>query len=189
MLLMRLIALVLSVFVVASGSARADQRPIKLRAVAGRVKRGTEKQTCFPMTFPRNQQVDVDHVQIFVHGGSHHIHLYRPTSGPVEYPNPDNTYSPAGPHNRKPRECAFAVDFSHWELVAATQTSNLNWQLHPGVGIRFDPREPLLIQTHFVNTGTGGASLAVNGKARAKMVLYPMEESTVTAHGGALFAQ
>jgi hypothetical protein len=186
---MRLIALLLSILVLGSGNARADQRPIKFRAVAGRVKKGTEKQTCFPETFPRNEQVDVDHVQIFVHGGSHHIHLYRPTTGPVEYPNPDNTYSPAGPHNRKPRECAFAVDFSHWELVAATQTSNLNWQLHPGVGIRFDPHQPLLIQTHFVNTGTGSSSLAVNGKARAKMVLYPMEESTVTAHGGALFAQ
>ncbi len=169
--------------------ARAGSRPIRLLAVAGRVNKGSEKQTCFPVDFPRNQTVDVDHVQIFVHGGSHHVHLYRPTSGPVQYPNPDGTYSPAGPGNRRPRDCPFAVDFAHWELVAATQTANLNWQLHPGVGIRFDPREPLLVQTHFVNTGFGNAGLAVAGKARAKMLLYPMDESTVTAHGGALFAQ
>ena len=147
--------------------APAELRPIKLTARAGRVKKGTEKQTCFPVDFPRKGEVDVGHVRIFVHGGSHHVHLYRPTVGPVEYPNADNTYSPAGPHNRRPRECAFAIDFSHWELVAATQTADLNWQLHPGVGIHFLPHEPLLIQTHFVNTGVGSAALAVKGKARA----------------------
>src|SRR3989454_9834788 len=133
-------------FVVAT-SAAAKPRPIKLTENAGRVKKGTEKQTCFPVDFPRNRDVDVDHVQIFVHGGSHHVHLYRPTAGPVEYPNADNTYSPAGSHNRKPRDCAFAIDFSHWELVAATQTSSLNWQLHPGVGIHFLPHHPLLLHT------------------------------------------
>src|SRR2546426_1184886 len=141
----------------------AKLRPIKLAAQAGRVKKGTEKQTCFPIDLPRDHEVDVDHVQIFVHGGSHHVHLYRPTAGPVEYPNPDKTYSPAGPHNRRPRDCAFAIDFSHWELVAATQSANLNWQLHPGVGIHFLPQQPLLIQTHFVNTGFGSAELAVEG--------------------------
>ena len=174
---------------VIAAPAPARMRPIKLRADAGRVKKGTEKQTCFPLDFPRKREVDVDHVQIFVHGGSHHVHLYRPTSGPVEYPNADNTYSPAGPHNRKPRSCAFAIDFSHWELVAATQNADLNWQLHPGVGIHFLPDQPLLIQTHFVNTGFGSAGLETKGKARAKMVLYPMEPATVSAHVGALFAQ
>jgi len=181
---------VLGVLIAGVVSVHADGlRPIRFNARAGHVKKGTEKQTCFPVTFPRNEDVDVDKVQIFVHGGSHHVHLYRPTAGPVEYPDPNNNYSPAGPHNRKPRECAFAIDFSHWELVAATQTSNLNWALHPGVGIHFLRHEPLLIQTHFVNTGSGGASLSVKGNARAKMLLYPMQQSTVKAHGGALFAQ
>ena len=169
--------------------APAKLRPIKLTANAGRVKKGTEKQTCFPIEFPSKTEVDVDHVQIFVHGGSHHVHLYRPTSGPVMYPNPDKTYSPAGPHNRKPRECAFAIDFSHWELVAATQNADLNWQLHPGVGIHFLPHQPLLIQTHFVNTGFGTAGLSVKGKAHAKMVLFPMAPASVVAYGGALFGQ
>jgi len=174
---------------VLAAPAPAKLRPIKLTAHAGRMKKGTEKQTCFPINFPRNREVDVGHVQMFVHGGSHHVHLYRPTAGPVEYPNPDKTYSPAGRHNRRPRDCAFAIDFSHWELVAATQTTGLNWQLHPGVGIHFLPHQPLLIQTHFVNTGFGSAALAVKGRARAKMLLYPMNPATVTAHGGALFGQ
>ena len=170
--------------------AAHQQRPIKLNVHAGKVKKGTEKQTCFPIRFPRNVATDVDQVQIVVQGGSHHVHLYRPVSGmPVMYPNPDKSYDPAGPHNRKPRECAFAIDFTHWELVAASQTESLNWPLHPGVGIHFEPHQPLMIQTHFVNTGFGNAGLEVKGKARAKMLLYPMAESTVRAYGGALFGQ
>jgi len=185
-----LVLLAVALFFVTLNMARAKpgMRPIKLNVSAGKVAPGSEKQTCFPIEFPRNKEMDVNHVQIYVHGGSHHIHLYRPTAGDVEYPNPDKTYSPATGHD-KPRDCPFAVDFSHWELVAAAQTANLNWQLHPGVGIHFLPHQPLMIQTHFVNTGTNGAALAVKGKARAKMVLTPMDPSTITAHGGALFGQ
>ena len=164
-------------------------RPVKLNVVSGKVAKGSEKQTCFPIVFPRDQAMDVDQVQIRVRGGSHHVHLYRPVSGTVMYPNPDNTYSPAGPGNRRPRECAFAIDFSHWQLVAASQTSSLNWALHPGVGIHFEPRQALMIQTHFVNTGFGGVNLKVKGRARAKMLLYPMAAGTLSMNAGALFGQ
>jgi hypothetical protein len=179
---------VLLLAIAAATPSLATPRPIKLTAHIGRVKKGTEKQTCFPIEFPRDQAVDVDRVEIYVKGGSHHVHLYRPTLGPVEYPNPDGTYSPPNRHNH-PRECAFAIDFSHWELVAATQNANLDWRLHPGVGIHFLPHQPLLIQTHFVNTGFGHTSLRVKGNASAKMVLHPMDSTTVTAYGGTLFAQ
>src|SRR5262249_55938274 len=145
-----------------------DLRPIRFLVSAGKVKKGTEKQTCFPIVFPRGQSIDVNHVQMFVHGGSHHVHLYRPASADVEYPNADKTYSPAGPKNRKPRDCAFAIDFTHWELVTAAQRSSLDWKLHPGVAINFTPRQQLLIQTHFVNTGSAGESLETKGNAHAK---------------------
>ena len=163
-------ALPLALGVLTTAAGRPNLRPIRLAAHAGHVKVGTEKQTCFPVTFPRYHAVDVDRVEMHVRGGSHHVHLYRPVSGPVEYPT---------------RDCPFAIDFSRWELVTATQSSALNWRLHPGVGIAFSPRQPLLIQTHFVNTG----ALKVKGQARAKIVLHPMDPATVTAHGGALFAQ
>ena len=45
-------------------SAQADLRPIRFLARAGRVKMGTEKQTCFPITFPRNHEVDVGRFQL-----------------------------------------------------------------------------------------------------------------------------
>src|SRR5262245_54666475 len=53
-----------------ASAVHAKGRPIKLNVHAGHVKKGTEKQTCFPVIFPRRQAVDVDHVQIYVHGGS-----------------------------------------------------------------------------------------------------------------------
>ena len=151
-------------------SAHGELRPIQLLARVGHVKKGTEKQTCFPVTFPSNHEVDVGRMVMRVHGGSHHVHLYRPVSGPVVYPTPD---------------CPFAVDFSKWELVTATQNASLNWKLHPGVAIAFGPHQPLLIQTHFVNTGL----LETNGRAHAKIVLHPMDPAKVTAHAGALFGQ
>jgi hypothetical protein len=144
-------------------------RPITLYARAGRVKKGEEKQRCHRLTFPRREEAQIGRVQMIVKGGSHHVHLYRPYNG-VEYPS---------------RDCPFAVDFSHWQLVAATQNPLLDWQLPPGVAINLGPRQPLMIQTHFVNAGT----LETRGAAKAKIVLHPMDPATVTAHAGALFAQ
>jgi hypothetical protein len=165
-----LLAAPLALALLTSARSSPDLRPIRLPAYAGHVKVGQEKQSCFPVTFPRDQTTDVGRVEMYVHGGSHHVHLYRPTSAQVYYPL---------------KNCPFAIDFSLWELVTATQTSSLNWQLHPGVGINFSARQPLLIQTHFVNTG----ALSTRGSAHAKIILHPMDPATVTAHGGALFGQ
>jgi len=152
------------------GGAVADDRPMVLTARPGRVARGKEKQQCFPRRMKRAEGMDVDRVEILVKGGSHHVHLYRPYAGPADYP---------------PHDCPFAVDFEKWQLVAATQNEKLDWRLPPGVAINFDPHQPLLVQTHFVNTG----ALEVRGRARAKLVLHPAEPGSVRAYGGALFAQ
>jgi len=149
---------------------RFDATPIVLSADAGHVKVGTEKQTCHRLRFPRNEPTAVDRIEIRVHGGSHHVHLYRPYNGPLEWPT---------------RNCPFAIDFDKWQLVAATQNAALDWHLHPGVGILFEPHQPLMIQTHFVNTGL----LSVKGRAAAKMRLHPAAPETIHAYGGAFFGQ
>jgi hypothetical protein len=150
--------------------AGPNLRPVTLSASSGRVKAGDEEQLCHRRRFPRGQETQVNRVVIKVKGGSHHVHLYRPYNGDLEWPTKD---------------CAFAVDFSKWQLVAATQNPVLDWQLPPGVAINFGPRQPLLIQTHFVNA----QALDVAGRAKAKMKLYPIDPSTVTANAGALFGQ
>jgi hypothetical protein len=167
--------LALLVLVVLPGSAVAgpDLRPIVLRAHSGRVKPGDEEQLCHRRKFPRRQETEIGRVQMIVHGGSHHVHLYRPYNGEVAFPT---------------RDCPFAVDFSKWELVTATQNSFLDWQLPPGIAINFGPRQPLMIQTHFVNAD----ALRTTGHARAKIVLQPIDPASVPGgvkHAGAIFAQ
>jgi len=164
------LALLLAAVGAAIVSARPDLRPVVLIARSGHVRRGDEKQLCHPLRFPRRQETEVGRVQMFVHGGSHHVHLYRPYNGEVEYPT---------------RNCPFAVDFAKWQLVTATQNTALDWRLPPGVAIDFAARQPLLIQTHFVNA----SSLRTSGSAHAKIVLHPVDPASVHAHGGALFAQ
>jgi len=164
------LALLVAIGFLATAGARPDLRPIVLSARSGRVKSGDEKQLCYPRTFPRGQDTDIGRVQMKVRGGSHHVHLYRPHDSDVVYP---------------PHDCPFAVDFSKWELVTATQNPLLDWKLPPGVAINFSPRQQLMIQTHFVNTGT----LKTNGNARAKIILHPIDPATVTARAGALFGQ
>jgi copper type II ascorbate-dependent monooxygenase-like protein len=154
----------------ATTHAGPDLRPITLIARSGHVKPGEEKQTCHRLRFPRRQDTEVNRVEVQVKGGSHHVHLYRPYSGTVEYPTKD---------------CPFAVDFSKWELVVASQNPLLEWQLPPGVTINLAARQPLMIQTHFVNA----QALDVRGAAKARIKLFPVDPATVTAHGGALFAQ
>jgi hypothetical protein len=155
---------------IALTQAGPDLRPITLFATSGHVKPGDEEQLCHRRRLPRGQETEVNRISFKVKGGSHHVHLYRPYNGDVVYP---------------PVSCPFAVDFSKWELVAASQTSLLDWRLPPGVAINFSARQPLLIQTHFVNA----QALNVKGAARAKLKLFPMDPSTVRAHGGALFGQ
>jgi hypothetical protein len=168
--LVLLLALALGLAAAAAIHAKPDLRPIILSARGGKVKFGVEKQQCHPRTFPRNQDAEINRVEMHVKGGSHHVHLYRPYGGEVVYP---------------PKECPFAVDFSKWQLVAATQNPTLDWQLPPGVAINLGAHQPLMIQTHFVNAQT----LSVKGRAKAKIKLHPMDPSHVTAHGGALFGQ
>jgi hypothetical protein len=153
-----------------SVAAAPDLRPIVLNASSGRIKLGEEKQLCHRLRIPRRQETEVNRIEMLVKGGSHHVHLYRPYGGPPDWPTHD---------------CPYAVDFNKWQLVSATQNKALDWKLHPGVGILFAPREPVLIQTHFVNVG----ALTTQGTARAKITLHPADPTTIKMHGGALFAQ
>ena len=153
-----------------SVAAPPDLRPIVLNARAGRLEAGEEKQLCHRLRIPRRAVTEVSRIEMLVRGSSHHVHLYRPYGGPPDWP----THS-----------CPYAVDFTTWQLVSATQSKALDWKLHPGVGIPFAPREPVMIQTHFVNAG----ALTTKGTARTKITLHPADPATITMHGGALFAQ
>ena len=103
--------------------------------------------------------------------GGHHVILYRHTGSD----------DPVWP----PHECDTAVSFKGWQAVAQIQRPPaFDWQLPPGVAINFGPREPLLMQTHFVRSGVAKRKKA----SLTKTMLYPVDPATVTAHAGTLFA-
>src|SRR5438093_140664 len=104
------------------------------------VPRGTELTECTYVKFPGKRDMAVHRVKIKVSGGSHHVHLYRPA---------DPTMSVAG----GAEACNFALDFSVWQLVLATQDLFLDWKLPPGVAFHFGAGEQLAAQTHFVDNG------------------------------------
>lgn len=172
---MRQLPTLLAVGLLATGTlALADAgkhpRPMALTVRSGKLKVGDEKQTCHPVRSTHRREMHVNRIKMKVRGGSHHVHLYRPYNGALEYP---------------PLDCPFAVDFDKWQLVAATQNPFLDWRLPPGVAIYIGPSQPLLIQTHYVNAG----QLETTGRTKAKVMLYPMDADEVQTYGGAIFAQ
>jgi hypothetical protein len=165
-----LVAVLLTPTGAAVGQTEHGLRPMVLKVRAGKLRVGEEKQTCHPVRSSRREEMHVGRIRMKVRGGSHHVHLYRPYNGALEYPT---------------RDCPFAVDFEKWQLVAATQNPALDWRLPPGVAIYIGPRQPLMIQTHFVNAG----QLQTRGRTKAAVKLHPMAAEDVRAHGGAIFGQ
>src|SRR5438128_2013608 len=122
--------------------ARAFNRPHMHRPHRGcqievgpvTVPRGEELTECTYLKMPSQRDMAVHRVKIKVSGGSHHVHLYRPA---------DPTLNLADGHEA----CNFALDFSVWQLVLASQDIFLDWRLPPGVAFHFRPGEQLAAQT------------------------------------------
>jgi hypothetical protein len=135
--------------------------------------RGEETTECTYLKFPGKHDLSVNRVKIKVSGGSHHVHLYRPQSPTLSLPDGHE-------------DCNFALDFSVWQLVLATQNLLLDWKLPPGVAFNFKAGEQLAAQTHFVDTGL---LTTPTGKGWAIFNLYPIAPSKVTSYAGAFFGQ
>ena len=137
------------------------------------VQRGTENTECTYLKFPGKRDMAVNRVKIKVSGGSHHVHIYRPA---------DPTLNLADGHEA----CNFALDFSVWQLVLATQEIFLDWKLPPGIAFHFRAHEQLAAQTHFVDNGL---LQTPTGQGWALFNLYSMPQRKVTSYAGAIFGQ
>ncbi len=121
---------------------------------------------------PSTKDMAVNRVRIAVEGGSHHIHLYRPIDRTMVHDDGHET-------------CNFALDFNVWELVLASQNTDLDWKLPRGVAFMFRAGEQLLAQTHFVDNGL----LSTPDPGWATFNLYAMKRKKVKSFAGALFGQ
>jgi hypothetical protein len=137
------------------------------------VPKGQEITQCTYFKMPGDHDLSVGRVQIKVSGGSHHVHLYRAQDPTMNVPD----------HSEA---CNFALDFSVWQLVLASQQLYLDWRLPPGVAFFFKAGEQLAAQTHFVDSGLLHTP---SGKGWAVMNLHAMPRNHVTAYAGAFFGQ
>jgi hypothetical protein len=99
---------------------------------------GAEVQDNFYMKLPVDHDVYVDHIDMVYPKGSHHCNLFKSDS--LDVPDHvDNTFNAMYPE---------------WDLFANSQTGDLHWQLPPGVALKLNAHQQLLIQAHYVNTLT-----------------------------------
>ncbi len=163
-----------------AGAHGRHDRPHMAKPLTGRqlavgpvsIPSGKEITECTYFKMPGKGGLAVNRVKIKVRGGSHHIHLYRPTDRSRDVPDGHET-------------CNFAVNFDEWELVLASQSTLLNWKLPPGVAFHFRGGEQLLAQTHFVDNGL----LSSPPDGWALFNLYAIPEKKVTSYVGSLFGQ
>lgn len=176
-------ALALLLFVTLAGDAAAKRKkaPIRMnkpargaQIVVGpiAVPSGSEVTECTYLKLPSKKDLAVNKVKIKVHGGSHHIHLYRPH---------DRAMSVEDGHET----CNKALDFDVWQLILGSQSVLLNWKLPDGIAFHFSAGEQLVAQTHFVDNG----ALETPEDGWAIYNLYGTPESKVTSYAGALFGQ
>ena len=137
------------------------------------IERGKELTECTYFKMPGKGDMSVGRVQIKVSGGSHHIHLYRAQDPAMNLADGHET-------------CNFALDFSVWQLVLASQQLYLDWRLPRGIAFFFQGGEQLAAQTHFVDSGL---LKTPTGKGWAVMNLHAMPHRRVTSYAGAFFGQ
>ncbi|MBI3782757.1 MAG: hypothetical protein HY270_05075 [Deltaproteobacteria bacterium] len=145
---------------------------VQLHVITPPIPDGKENTSCHFFKLPSDVDLEIARFETAVSGGSHHIHLYRPSKASVDLPD----------HSE---DCNMAVNFDDWQLVAATQQRSTDWQLPPGIAYHLKAGEQLLMQTHFVNVG----ALETRGEGQVVMNLHAIDASQVTAHAGTIFGQ
>jgi hypothetical protein len=85
-------------------------------------------------------------------------------------------------------ECWRSGNWADWPLVVNSQDSAsgkaTQWQLPEGTAMRFEPREKIMLQSHYVNATTQETP----AEAKVLVNFHTVDPSAVTAEVGTLFA-
>jgi hypothetical protein len=138
---------------------------------------GQELQQCYFFEVPYDEPVWVNHIAIAQTTGTHHMNIFRVRT----------VVALNGAHGDQvvDGECWKPANWSDWPLVVNSQNEgNVELKLPEGVAHRFEPREKIMLQTHYVNATTqktyGTGKVLVNFDRTAK--------SDVAAELGTAFA-
>lgn len=137
---------------------------------------GQEVQHCYYFKLPSNKDLDVTLIQIRYLAGSHHMNLFQTNT---DFPDHDE-------------DCWTKVNFSSadnpngMDLIAGSQSTQLDWQLPPGVAFHLPAHRQLMLQTHYVNAATQNTPSS-KGAVKVNLVAEP-DPAKITAHMGTMFA-
>jgi hypothetical protein len=146
---------------------------------------GTEIQGEYYTTLPSAQELRVIRFEELYPPGSHHLNFFayqgcvpgicsRPED--CTTPQPDGTF----------RRTFDPVPFCSWALRAGNQRIHQVWELPPGVAFKFDPRQSVMAQIHFVNTGQQTAPIGGMAVINLHAASDPTEAPTTM---GTMFGQ
>ncbi|HMJ54772.1 MAG TPA: hypothetical protein VK540_21970 [Polyangiaceae bacterium] len=108
---------------------------------------GQELQQCFFFEVPYDEPVFVSHIAVAQTTGTHHMNIFRVRS----------VVALDGAHGDVvvDDECWKPANWADWPLVINSQNEgNVDLALPEGVAHRFEPREKIMLQTHYVNATT-----------------------------------
>jgi hypothetical protein len=131
---------------------------------------GTEVQNNTFLKLPNNEDVYITKIEFRYNKGSHHLNIFK--SDVVD--TADGVFNDFN-----------AVDFTKWDMVAASQTESFTWQLPQGVAFHLKAHQQMNFQTHFVNAGTQATP---TGRGKVIVNFWTAPKSSITNYGGALFA-
>lgn len=151
------------------------------------VPEGSETQRCFFFEVPSDVPVFVTRFEIAQNPGTHHMNVFRVRTVKLLGGAPGESVVEG--------ECWKAGNWSDWPLVVNSQLSDPNdhgdlppghtrWDMPADTAMRFEPRELLMVQSHYVNATTQKTPL----QARVLVNFHTVAESSVKAEVGTAFA-
>ncbi len=135
------------------------------------IKPGEEIQRNYFTTLPSDSDIYINKVEFAYNEGSHHCNIFRTDS----LTKVDGTFE----------ETFKAVEYTKWNMFAASQKENFVWQLPSGIAIKLKKKQQIMIQTHYVN---GGSQLSPNGRGKVLVNFWTIPKSQVTNEVGLIFA-
>ncbi|MDP1678015.1 MAG: hypothetical protein Q8L88_14245 [Bacteroidota bacterium] len=132
---------------------------------------GTEVQRNYFLTLPSDSDIYISKIQFAYNTGSHHCNVFKADSLTKQEGTFDETF--------------LSIDYSKWDMFAASQQSDFVWQLPTGVAIKLKARQQIAIQTHYVN---GGSQLTPNARGKVLINFWTIPKSEVTNTAGLIFS-
>jgi hypothetical protein len=161
----------------------------QLKVEPYKVEKGSETQRCFFFEVPSDEPVYVSKFEIAQNSGTHHMNVFRVKTLKGLAGKPGDSVIDG--------ECWVSSNWADWPLIVNSQESSADkpnandpakqglttWQLPEGVAMRLEPRELIMLQSHYVNATTQATPL----QAKVFVNFNTVDASKVTAEVGTAF--